>query len=127
CPFRTASEASGVTRFSLGAPGSWSRVLLAKWSWMVLTTSLVIAVAAAVAEMQTPIYKAEAEVAVYPASATGTALQPFVMGTEKGIASSGAVLSSASQTLLISESRIERGLSISIPVDTDLLVISFSD
>ena len=83
-----------MTRFSLGAPGSWSRVLLAKWSWIVLTASLVTAVAAAVAEMQTPIYKAQAEVAVYPASATGSALQPFVMGTEKEIASSGAVLSS---------------------------------
>ena len=116
-----------MKRFSVGAPGSWSRVLLAHWSWIVLTTSLVTAVAAAVAEMQTPIYKAQAEVAVYPASATGGALQPFVMGTEKGIASSGAVLSSASQSLLISESQLERGLSISIPVDTDILVISFRD
>ena len=116
-----------MTRFSLGASGSWSRVLLARWSWIVLTAGLVTGVAAVVAEMQTPIYKAQAEVAVYPTSATGSALQPFVMGTEKGIASSGAVLSSASQSLDISDTQIERGLSISIPVDADLLVISYAD
>jgi capsular exopolysaccharide synthesis family protein len=106
--------------------GSWSRVLLKHWSWILLMTAAVTAGAVALSEMQTPIYKAQAVVAVYPPSWAGSAV-PIVLGTEKGIISSGAVLSIASQSLLISESTLQRGLSISIPVDTDLLVISFSD
>jgi polysaccharide biosynthesis transport protein len=115
-------------RFTLAEPASWSRVLLKYWSWIVLMTVAVTAGAAAVAEMQTPIYKAQADVAVYPtSSAGGSALQPFVMGTEKGIASSGVVLSIVSQSLPIPESKLQHGLSISVPVDSDLLQISFSD
>ena len=114
-------------RFTLGEHSWWSRVLLARWPWIALMTVAVTAGAAALSQMQTPIYRAQAVVAVYPASAGTSALQPFVMGTEKGIASSGAVLSGASQSLLISEAALQRGLSITVPVDTDLLVISFSD
>ena len=106
---------------------TWSRVLLKHWAWIVLMTAAVTLGAVVLAEMQTPMYKAQAEVAVTPASSAGMALQPFVMGTEKGIASSGAVLAIASQSLLISEDKLERGLSITIPVDTDLLVIAFTD
>jgi len=91
-------------------------------------TVAVTAGAAVLAEIQTPIYKAQAEVAVYPtSSAGGIALQPFVMGTEKGIASSGALLAIVSQSLFIPESTLQHGLSVSVPVDTDLLQISFSD
>src|SRR5712691_9579236 len=96
---------AGPRRFTLGERGSWSRVLLKHWSWILLMTAAVTAGAAALAEMQTPIYKAQAEVAVYPANSAGSGLQPFVMGTEKGIASSGAVLSVASQFLFTSESK----------------------
>ena len=105
---------------------AWSRLLLKHWSWIVLITAVVTAGAAVLSEMQTPMYKAQAEVAVSPPSSAGSAT-PFILGTEKGVASSGAVLSIASQSLLIPESRLRRGLAISIPVDTDLLVISFSD
>ncbi len=113
----------------LAAPerGYWSRVLLRYWSWILVITAVVIAAAAGVAEVQTPIYTSQATVAVYPASATSSGLQPFVMGTEKGIASSGAVLSIASQSLLIPVSKLQHGLSITVPVDSDLLLISFSD
>ena len=119
---------AGHRRFTLGDHGLWSRVLLARWSWILLMTIGVTAGAAALSEMQTPMYEARSEVAVYPASSAGSsALSSVLMGTEKRTASSGAVLSIASQSLLISESKLQRGLSISIPVDTDLLVISFSD
>jgi tyrosine-protein kinase len=114
-------------RFTLGVLGPWPRVLIAHWAWIVLMTVVVTGGATVLAEMQTRTYRAEAEVAVYAAAAEGTALQPFVMGTEKGIASSGNVLSIASQSLLISETRLQRGLSVTVPVDTDLLVISFTD
>jgi capsular exopolysaccharide synthesis family protein len=118
---------AGNRRFTPGERGSWSRVLLKHWSWILLITAAVTAGAAALAEMQTPIYRAQAEVAVYPANSAGSGLQPFVMGTEKGVASSGAVLSVASQFLFTSESKLQRGLSIRIPVDSDILQISFSD
>ena len=118
----------GHPRFTLGAPGSWSRVLLAYWSWILLMTVVVTAGAGVLAEMQTPIYKSQATVAVYAASSAGNAaLQSFVMGTERGVASSGAVLSVASQSLLIPVGGLQHGLSITVPADTDLLVISFSD
>jgi succinoglycan biosynthesis transport protein ExoP len=113
-------------RFAMGEPGSWSRLLLKQWSWILLITAVVTAGAAVLAELQTPIYKAQAEVAVYPPSWAGSAV-PIVLGTEKGIVSSDAVLSIASQSLLIYESTMRHGLSITIPVDTDLLVISYSD
>jgi tyrosine-protein kinase len=106
---------------------SWSRVLLKHWVWIVLMTDAVTVGAVVLSEMQTPMYKAQAVVAVSPASSAGMALQPFVMGTEKGIASSGAVLAIASKSLLIPKDKLERGLSITIPVDTDLLVIAFTD
>jgi succinoglycan biosynthesis transport protein ExoP len=130
----TRGIAPGWGRMSRTAPGSqpaaergsWSRVLLKHWSWILLMTAVVTAGASVLAEVMTPIYKAQAVVAVYPPSWAGSAV-PIILGTEKGIISSGAVLSIASQSLLISESTLQRGLSISIPVDTDLLVISFSD
>jgi tyrosine-protein kinase len=119
---------SGHPRFSLAASGSWSRMLIAHWTWIALITIAATAVAAIVAELEPPIYKAQAEVAVYPASsAAGPGLQAFVMGTEKGIASSGTVLSVVSRSLFIPESKLRQGLSVTVPVDTDLLVISFSD
>ena len=119
---------AGDPRFSLGVYGPWPRVLVAHWAWIALVTIAVTAGAAVLAEQQTPIYKAQAEVAVYPtSSAGGTALQSFVIGTEKSIASSGALLSIVSKSLLIPESTLKRGLSVSVPVDTDLLQISFSD
>jgi tyrosine-protein kinase len=114
-------------RLSRGDRGSWPRVLLKHWALIVLITDVVIAGAAIVSAMQAPIYKAQATVAVYPPSSAGMALQPFVLGTEKGIISSGAVLAIASQSLLIPQSKLQKGLSVTVPVDTDLLVISFSD
>jgi capsular exopolysaccharide synthesis family protein len=49
------------------------------------------------------------------------------MGTEKGIVSSGAVLSLASKSLLIPVNKLQHGLSVTVPADTNLLVISYSD
>ena len=115
------------SRLTPGARDLWSRFLLARLTWILLMTVVVTAGAGGFLAVQKPIYKSQATVAVYPASGAGSGLQPFVMGTEKGVASSGAVLSLASQSLLIPVSKLQSGLSISIPVDSDLLVISYSD
>jgi succinoglycan biosynthesis transport protein ExoP len=106
--------------------GYWRRFLVAHSTLILLITAAVTAGAAAVSALQTPVYRAQAEVAVYPPSSAGSSTA-FVMGTEKGIASSGAVLSIASDSLLIPVSKLQRGVTISIPVDSDLLVVSFSD
>ena len=126
-PQPSGSAVAGHLWLASRERGYWSGVLLRYWSWILVITAVVIAAAAGVAEVQTPIYTSQATVAVYPASATSSALQPFVMGTEKGIASSGTVLSIASQSLLIPVSKLQHGLSITVPVDSDLLLISFSD
>ena len=113
-------------RLTIGERGSWPRLLLKQWTWIVLVTGAAMAGAGAVSVIQTPVYEAQAEVAVYPPSWAGSAA-PIVLGTEKGIASSDAVLWIASQSLLIPETTLRHGLSITIPVDADLLVISYSD
>ncbi len=111
------------------APGSWSRFLLARLPWILLITLAVTAGAAALAWTQTPTYTSQADVVVYPASSqTGSSVQQTTdMGTEKGIASSGAVLVLASRSLHVPERLLQNGLSVSVPVDTELLTISFSD
>jgi len=118
-------------------------VLLKHWTWIVLVTAAVTAAAGVVSVVLKPVYQAQAEVAVYPPSWAGSAV-PSVLGTEKGIASSGTVLSMASDSLLtrriedvgylddqaferFSVSTLRRGLSITIPVDADLLVIAYLD
>ncbi len=124
---RAGNGVPSPSRFTLAGLGPWPRVILKHWSWIVLMTVVVTAAATALAETQPRVYRAQAEVAVYPASSGSSALQPYVMGTEKGIAASGDVLSIASHSLLISQTTLQRGLSVTVPVDTDLLVISFTD
>lgn len=129
-PGSSQPSGTGVAIHQWHAPrdrGYWSRVPLRYWSWILVTTAVVTAAAVGVAQVQTPIYTSQATVAVYPASGTSSGVQPFVMGTEKGIASSGAVLSIASQDLLIPVSKLQHGLSVTVPVDADLLEISYSD
>jgi tyrosine-protein kinase len=111
------------------APGSWSRFLLARLPWILLITLAVTAGAAVLAWTQTPTYTSEADVVVYPASSqAGSSVQQTAdMGTEKGIASSGAVLALASRSLQVPERLLQNGESVSVPVDTELLTISFSD
>ena len=127
-PRAGAPRASGARlRVAPGVRDVWSRFLVARLVWILLTTILVTASAGAFLVLQKPMYKSQATVAIYPAAGATSAVQPFVMGTEKGVASSGAVLSLASQSLLIPVTRLQSGLSITIPVDSDLLVISYSD
>lgn len=114
-------------RLAPGVRDVWSRFLIARLMWILLMTVFVTAGAGAFLVMQKPMYRSQATVAIYPASGATSAVQPFVMGTEKGVASSGAVLSLASQSLLIPVSKLQSGLSITIPVDSDLLVISYKD
>ena len=105
----------------------WSRFLIARLMSILLMAVVVTASAGGFVLLQKPTYKSQATVAVYPASGVSSGLQPFVMGTEKGVAASGAVLSLASQSLLIPVSKLQSGLSITVPADSDLLDISYTD
>ena len=50
---------------------SWPRVLLKHWVWILLITDAVTVGAVVLSEMQIPMYKAQAVVAVSPASSAG--------------------------------------------------------
>src|SRR6202030_4247487 len=80
-----------------------------------------------VAKTQKAKYTAQATVVVFAESASGNSQQPVVMATEKGIVSSRAVLSIAARSVEVSETALQNGLSVTVPVDTDLLQIAFSD
>jgi len=104
--------------------GSWSRFLVAHARWIVLVTLAVVAAASAPVLHQTPRYVSVADVLVQ-AGANAT-LQPD-MGTEAGLAASGAVIATASRSLHVPKAELASGLSVHEPGTTFLLQISYSD
>jgi capsular exopolysaccharide synthesis family protein len=105
----------------------WARFLRAHVA-LILTITVVATAGGWIALREQPrMYASEAVVVVFPA-ATGvsSSQQSVVMGTERWIASSSAVLSIASRSLGVSPHDLQSGLSVSVPADTDLLNISFS-
>jgi capsular exopolysaccharide synthesis family protein len=128
---RRGTQLAGLTARQLrrgpGAPGGWSRFLLAHLRWILITTLLVVAAAGALVHAQTPLYKSQGAVDVWFASPDATALQPPNMTTEKGIVSSGVVLAIASRSLGVPQSQLLSGLSVSVPASSSLLQIAYSD
>jgi capsular exopolysaccharide synthesis family protein len=102
--------------------------LLAKVGWVTVVTGVVVLGAASLSWTRTPTYKSSADVLVQPHAVAGvTALQAPDMGTEKAIASSGAVVALASHSLGVPTGELSAGLSVTVPVDTHVLRISVSD
>jgi capsular exopolysaccharide synthesis family protein len=96
--------------------------------WIVGITLVVTAAAGAAVELMTPMYTATAEVVVYPPAASAdSSLASLVMGTEKGVAESQSVISMAASALRVPVSTLENELSVTVPVDGDLLEISITD
>ncbi len=125
---RMLDVAAAEVRRAPGAPGQWSRFLAAHVMQIVLVTLAVMAGAGLLAWLQTPKYTSQAAVAVYPSAAlAGGTNQTPDMGTEQGIASSGTVLAIASRSLKVPETTLKTGLSVTAPVNTYLLDISFTD
>jgi capsular exopolysaccharide synthesis family protein len=109
-------------------PSAWARFLKAQALLILAVTVAAAAGAFAVSRLQPRVYTSQAVVVVFPASAfVSASQQAVVMGTEKGIASSEAVLVLASKHLNVPESTIAGGLAVTVPADTDLLDIGFSD
>ncbi len=122
-----AGVAARQFRVGPGTPGGWSRFLLAHLRWILIVTLLVVSAAAAYAHHQTPQYKSEADVNVYFTSADPIALQGPNMVTEKGIASSGAVLVIASKALGVPQSELLSGLSLKVPASSAIMQIAYSN
>ncbi|HEY3504099.1 MAG TPA: Wzz/FepE/Etk N-terminal domain-containing protein [Actinocatenispora sp.] len=113
----------GPTRVESGPPGR--RFLLAHAGWIVLVTLLVVLGAAALSWSRTPVYASTAQVQVPPRVVAGTNVaQPVDMGTEKAVATSSAVVTLAARHLHEPVAVVDRGLSVSVPVDTEILQIS---
>ena len=122
-PVRPSPPALGAR----GETGVGARFLRAHLVWILLIALVVTAGAYVVAKTQKSIYTAQATVVVFGESASANSQQPVVMATEKGIVSSQAVLSIATRSVGLSQSALQNGLSVTVPVDTDLLQIAFSD
>ena len=106
------------------AESSWSRFLVAHARWILVVTLAVVAAAGALALLQTPRYVSVADVLVQ--AGPGATQEPD-MGTEAGVAASGAVLARASRSLHVPEAELANGLSVREPGTTFLLQISYSD
>jgi capsular polysaccharide biosynthesis protein len=110
-----------------GQTGGMSRLLLARGRWIAAVTVLVALTAAAFSLLQAPTYASTARVQVVPEyKVGGPPPQPPSMGTEKELVASDVVLRSAAQTLGASVPELRTGLAVSVPVDTNVLDISYS-
>lgn len=106
------------------ARGARSRFVIAHARWLVLVTAAVVAITSALVLLQTPQYVSVAEVLVQ--AGPNATLQPD-MGTEVGVAASGAVLATASRSLHVPKAQLANGLSVHEPGTTFTLQVSYSD
>jgi polysaccharide biosynthesis transport protein len=107
--------------------GPTTTLLRAHMGWILLVTAVVIAGAAVLSWWQTPTYCSVADVLVEPGAFADTATtKPPNMGTEKEIASSGDVLALATRNLGLPQGDLLRGLSVTVPLDTYVLEITYS-
>jgi polysaccharide biosynthesis transport protein len=120
-------KTTGLARPSAGAPDGTTRVLVVNLGWIALIAVAVTAAAAVVSWTRTPTYRSKAEVLVQARATRGVPLQTVDMGTEKAIASSGAVLSIAAKSLGISQPQLTDRLTVAVPVDAQVLDILYTD
>ena len=101
-----------------------SRFVIAHARWIVLVTAAVVVATSALVLLQTPQYVSSADVLV---QAGPNATLPPDMGTEAGVAASGAVLATASRSLHVPKAELANGLSVHEPGTTFTLQVSYSD
>lgn len=98
-----------------------------RWRWMVLVTLVVVGAAALLSYSRTATYKSSADVLVQPRLfAAGTPPQAPDMGSEKAAAGSAVVLDIAARALGVPEDVLAHGVSVSVPLNTHVLHISYS-
>jgi Mrp family chromosome partitioning ATPase len=99
--------------------------LLRTNAWLVYTATVItLGVAALVAATATVTFTSTAEVVVKPQPTAGAPIEPQ-MGTERAIAESGAVAERAAQSLGEEPAAAQAGLSVSVALDTTVLVIQY--
>lgn len=106
------------------ARGARSRFLVAHALWIVLVTVAAVAATSALVLHQTPQYVSVADVLVQ--AGPNATLQPD-MGTEAGVAGSGAVLATASRSLHVPKAELANGLSVKEPGTTFTLQVRYSN
>jgi capsular exopolysaccharide synthesis family protein len=121
-----AGTAARQARREPEAPGSWPRFLLKHACWIALITLAALAGAHLLLHSQTRIYKSQASVLVQPPGNQAGAQQAPDMATEKGIVSSGVVLTIAARATHLTTGQLFNGLSATSPGNTFLLTISYS-
>lgn len=106
--------------------GGITRLLRVRFGWIVAVTLLATVSAGAFSLSQTPIYESTARVVVLPeVKPAGPAPQPPSMGTEKELVGSDVVASGAARALGVSVAELLDGLTVTVPVDTQVLAISY--
>jgi polysaccharide biosynthesis transport protein len=107
--------------------GGTTGVLLLRWPWIVLVTMLVVVGAALMSWSKTPKYSSSASVAIPPqVLAAGTAPVLPNMGTELAVAESALVRKIAASHLGVSAAGLGSGLSISVPLNENVLQFKVS-
>jgi len=97
-----------------------------RFGWIVTVTFLATVSAGAFSLLQTPVYESTARVVVLPeVKPAGPAPQPPSMGTEKELVASDVVASGAARVLGVSVAELLDGLTVTVPVDTQVLAISY--
>jgi succinoglycan biosynthesis transport protein ExoP len=99
----------------------------ARWRWLALITLVVVAAAGMLSWSRTASYRAAADVLVQPRLfAAGTPPQAPDMGSEKAAAGSTVVLKIAARALGTTADHLSTGLSVTVPLNTHVLHISYS-
>jgi Mrp family chromosome partitioning ATPase/capsular polysaccharide biosynthesis protein len=101
-------------------------LLRVRAGWILAVAAMVTLTAAALSMLQTPVYRSTAQ-ALVGAEYTPGGAPPHEpsMGTEKELAASPAVAELASRTLEVPVAELLSGLTVAVPVDTNVLTISY--
>lgn len=99
----------------------------ARWGCILLVTCLVVAGALGAVKKEHKSYKSSASVVVGPqVFADGAEPLPADLGTAKDLATSTLVLARAGRALSVSPTVLHKGISITNPADTSVLVFTYT-
>ena len=101
-------------------------LLQARKRWILVVSGLVLLSAVVFSLLQTPTYKSQAQVLVQSRPATVGSTREPDMNTEKQVAMSARVAEVAGRRLGLSPEHASRGLSVTVPVETATLVLSYA-
>lgn len=109
------------------AIGKTRSFMITRLRWIIVVTLVAMSAAAFVSWSQRPVYHSGADVLVPPRIyAVGSTPQVPDMGSEKAVASSTEVLQRASRAIGVPVAELAHGLSVGVPLNTNVLHISYS-